>query len=225
MRTIADIRLYRSETVNEYGAPSLEDFAGHALTASVHRIAMKLREQGFSLGEFDHLYLIFTPDQPEGTISLSDTVDRYHPWYRLCYVHTSEEDYARLHEAEACEYVINALGRVLTSLFSNNSFSEKQILACIQHALEHGEQMQVRFKEKQTATRKAEVFLRYLDACRYWPLLCVHDAEGALLLEQDLPETLMLDAYGEILLSRKKVTIKPRRNAFTENMSPMVFEY
>lgn len=44
-----------------------------------------------------------------------------------------------------------------------------------------------------------------------------------LLFETDLPETNSLDAYGEIQLSSKKVTIKPRKNAFLNKSEPLTF--
>ena len=52
---------------------------------------MKLRENEFSLGEFDHLYVNFTTSAINGTMNLSDKVDKYHPWYRYCHVHVEKE--------------------------------------------------------------------------------------------------------------------------------------
>ena len=44
-----------------------------------------------------------------------------------------------------------------------------------------------------------------------------------LLFETDLPETNSLDAYGEIQLSSKKVTIKPRKNGFLNKSEPLTY--
>jgi len=41
----------------------------------------------------------------------------------------------------------------------------------------------------------------------------------------DLPEAVMLDYLGELQVSTKRVTIKPRKNAFTEQNEPLFFEY
>lgn len=54
--TIKDLRLYRGDQISESEAYSLCLFADKKLTATVFRIAMKLREQGFSMGDYDHLY-------------------------------------------------------------------------------------------------------------------------------------------------------------------------
>jgi hypothetical protein len=53
----------------------------------------------------------------------------------------------------------------------------------------------------------------------------VHDAEDNLLFEKDLPEAVMLDYLGDIQVSTKRVAIKPRKNAFTTQIAPLVFEY
>ena len=59
-KTIGDIRLYKSESRNEYGVYNTEPFADKKLNAIVQRVVMKLRENEFSLGDFDHLYINFT---------------------------------------------------------------------------------------------------------------------------------------------------------------------
>lgn len=79
----------------------------------------------------------------------------------------------------------------------------------------------MKFKEKRASKNKAIIYLRYLDNTRYLPLLRVWDLEDNLLLEKDLPETSSFDAYGEIQLSVRKVTIKPRKNSFSKNLKPI----
>ena len=60
MKPIADIRLYRCERYDALTPPATLPIADKPLSAAVKRIVMKLRERRFSLGEFDHLYCIFT---------------------------------------------------------------------------------------------------------------------------------------------------------------------
>jgi hypothetical protein len=47
--------------------------------------------------------------------------------------------------------------------------------------------------------------------------------DGHELLRKDLPETIDLNIIGEIQLSSKKVTIKPRKNTFTVDLKPITF--
>ena len=111
------------------------------------------------------------------------------------------------------------------AFFVSEDFDKASILSCVQQAVEQGQEMLMKYKEKVSAKRKAVVFLRFLDSCKFRPLLSVYDNEDNLLFETDLPETVMLDYLGDIQVSAKRVTIKPRKNAFTSNSHPLVFEY
>ena len=65
-KIISDIRLFKSKSQND-----LSSYIPDAkkINAIVNRMVMKLRENEFSLGEFDHLYINFTTcDMPEKII-------------------------------------------------------------------------------------------------------------------------------------------------------------
>lgn len=218
-RIIADIRLFRSEGRNSSGHFDMVSFGDKKLNAVVKRIVMKLREHGFSMGDFDHLYINFT------LCELSREVDRYHPWFRHCHVRVTREIYERLGTAESHEHIVRMIGDVLTAFFARGDFDEARISDCIREAVTGGEEMLVPFKEKTTAKRRVVIYLRFLDSCRYAPLLRVYDGEGALLLQRDLPQSVTLDHLGELQVGLKKVTVKPRKNAFTAGKKPIVFEY
>lgn len=55
----------------------------------------------------------------------------------------------------------------------------------------------------------------------YAPQLKVYDLAGNIMLEKDLLETATLDCFGEIQLSTKKVTVKPRKNCIAKNLEPI----
>ena len=186
---------------------------------------MKLRENEFSLGDFDHLYVNFTTCDMAEKMNLSDEVDRYHPWFRYCNIHTEEDLYNKLGSPETWNEIILHIQNALTTYFTSEDFDEAHILSCIQQAVEQGEEMLMKFKEKVSTKRKAVIFLRFLDTCRFFPLLRVYDAENNLLFETDLPQTVVLDYLGEIQVSAKRVTIKPRKNAYTAQNKPLVFDY
>ena len=225
MKLISDIRLYKSEAQNEYGIYMTESFADKKLNAVVERIVMKLRENQFSLGEFDHLYINFTTCHMDEQMSLSAKADKYHPWQKYCSVHIEKDLYHKLGSPETTNIIIRWIRNILVAYFSSKDFNETRILSCIQQAIEQGENMLMKFKEKSNTKRKAVIFLRYLDTCMYYPLLQVYDAEDNLLFEKDLPETLTLDFIGDIQVNTKQVIIKPRKNAFTTQNKPLVFDY
>jgi hypothetical protein len=92
-------------------------------------------------------------------------------------------------------------------------------------ALCEGENMIMRFKEKRAAKTSAVIFLRCLDDGKYLPLLCVYDADGKEILRRDLPASSELLQIGEIALSSKKVTVKPRKSVFAKDLAPITFEF
>jgi hypothetical protein len=224
-RIISDIRLFKSDFQNEYGGYNTISFGGKKLNAIVKRVVMKLRENEFSFGEFDHLYINFTTCEMAEKMSLSDKTDRYDPWYRYCSFYIEKEQYQKLGSPETHDNIIHWISSILVAYFTSEDFDESRIRSCVQQAIEQGEDMLMKFKEKISTKRKAVIFLRYLDTCKFYPLLRVYDTEDNLLFEKDLPETLTLDYLGDIQISAKRVAIKPRKNAFTTQNTPCVFEY
>lgn len=218
MKKISDIRIYKSsDTMRPTG------FASKELNIAVRRVAMKLREQNFSLGEFDHLYLNFTTSRPVGTIELIDKVDRYHPWYRYCDIGVSAGEYENLGNHDCFEYIFENIKTILHEKFCTDDITEKIVSEAIVEA-KKGASMLMRFKEKKSAKMIATIYLRLLDSGYFLPLLQVTDYDGNEILSVDLQETLDMNTIGEILLNSKKVTIKPRKNVFANGLEPISFE-
>lgn len=226
MKVIKDIRIYKSDVENIDGNSLPISFEDKELIAIIRRIVMKLRENNFSLGEFDHLYINFTTCTVNGEIALSKrSVDRYYSWYRYYDVNISDNMFSELGNPELRNEVVNLIKKVLIQNFATGSFDEKQICSCFTQALEQGENMLMKFKEKVTEKRKVIIYLRFLNKCQYLPLLRVLDMKDKILFETDLPETPDLNYLGNIQVSNKKVTVKPRKNAYTKTIQPLVFEY
>ena len=157
-KIISDIRLYRSESQNEYGVYATESIAEKKLNAIVQRVVMKLREYEFSLGEFDHLYINFTTCDIGKKTILSDYVDKYHPWYRYCLVHIEKDTYDKLDSIENYDYIVQWIRNILVTYFSSQDFDETCILSCVQQAVDQSENMLMKFKEKISTNRKAVIF-------------------------------------------------------------------
>lgn len=224
MPVIKDIRLYRSKVDNIDGNSHPNSFVNKELNIVIRRIVMKLRENGFELENFDHIYINLTTINIENEMVLSKrTIDRYHSWYRYYDVEISQSLFDSLETKQCMDEVLTIVGRVLCHFFNSQDFTSDKIQSCILEAISKGENMTMMFKEKVTTKNKAIIYLRYLDSGRYFPLLRVLDLEDNILLEEDLPETNSLDAFGTIQLSTKKVTIKPRKNMFAEGNEPISF--
>ena len=226
MSIIKCIRVFRSKIENVSGNSLPEDFVNKQLDCTLKRITMKLRENGFTLGDFDHLYinLSICPMSEQMTLSKRGK-DEYHPWYRYYDVEIDQDLYDALETEESVPSVVEIVDKVLQQFFSNLGISSELIHSFVTEAVSQGEKMEMLFKSKTTTNRKALVFLRFLNTAQYYPLLRVYDSDGALLFEKDLPKTNELNAYGEILLNKKSVTIKPRKNSFTKHIHSMTFVF
>lgn len=223
MKPISDIRLYRSSIPNIDGNSHPSEFAPKQLNIIVTRIVMKLRENGFSLGEYDHLYINFTTCLPSGEIEPAKrSVDAYHKWYRYYDVGVSDELYQKLESQSNIEFVIEQIKNVLNAYFCTEK--NCSVEPCIEEALNKGEDMLMLYKSKQTSKRKADICLQLLDNGMYCPNLFVYDQDGTELLHQKLPCTLDLMSLCEIQLSSKKVVVKPRKNNLASQLEPLEFE-
>lgn len=224
MAAIKDIRIYRSSIENVDGNSLPSSFACKELNCIIHRIVMKLRENNFTLGDFDHLYINLTTCCVENEIAPAKrSKDRYHPMYRYYDVKISQTFFDMLETSQSIHAVIEIVERVLQEYFRTQQFDKEFIHSCFSEATMQGENMLMKFKEKKSAKNKAIIYLRYMNNGRYFPLLRVYDIDDNLLLEKDLPETHELSVFGEIQLSEKKVTIKPRKNYFARDFEPMTF--
>ncbi len=224
-KLISDIRVYKSKIENVDGNSTPESFTNKKLNVILHRIVMKLRESKFSLGEFDHLYLNFTVCLDEGSMQLAKRIiDCYHSWYRWYDIGVSRALFNSLEENECIEEVVSFVEQILLKFFATDSNSVGIIKDSIKVAVNQGENMLMFFKEKKSAKAKADIYLRFLDSARYCPLLCVYDLDGCEILRKDLPETIDLASVGEIQLSSKRVTVKPRKSVFAGGLIPITFE-
>ena len=223
MAIISDIRIYRCKVENITGVLP-EAFINKKLHAVAARICMKLRENGFSMGDFDHLYINLSTCVGEGDVKpAAKSPDRYHPWYRYYDVGISQALYDSLETPDCIPAVSGLIDKILTTQFSTPEFDGDKISECVFEAVTQGEDMLMKFKEKVSSQRRAVLYLRYLDTCMNFPLLRVYDNDGNIVLEKDLPESLTLDNLGQISVSSRKVTIRPRKNSWTKG-EPIVFE-
>ena len=226
MRVIKDIRVYRSSVENIDGNSLPDGFTNKELHCVIHRIVMKLREVGFSLGEFDHLFINLTTCAVTNKVALAErSLYRDYPWLRYYDVEISQFLYDSLGEKQSVIPVVEIIEQVIQKFFCTPEFDAATIGAYFSEALTQGENMLMKFREKRTDHVIASVYLRYLDSGQYEPLLRVTTTDDRLLFEKRLKRTLRLDAFGEIRISKKRITIIPRRNSFTKEMKPMLFDY
>lgn len=222
LKPISDIRLYRSQIENIDGNSYPSEFAPKELNIIINRIVMKLRENNFTLGDFDHIYLNFTTCLENGVILPSKrSVDPYHKWYRYYDIGVSEEKYHLLDTADCMDFIVEQIKKTLDAYFSSSGCAVED---CISEALNKGENMMMLYKTKQTPKLKGSIYLQLLDSGEYLPNLFVYEQDGTEIMHEKLPRTLDLMSLGEIQLSSKKVVVKPRNNSLARGLEPIIFE-
>lgn len=222
---IKDIRLFKSEFMNADRRPLPKGLTSRRLYVITRRILLKLRENNFSLGEFDHLYLNFTPVIPEGEIAPAKrTVSESDSWFRFYDIGISQEQFDHLEEPEQEDLVFDRMQETLLKYFAGDDL-EPAIRESVKAALEQGADMKMVYKTKQAQNHTAVLYLRFLDNGQYYPLLCVYDAEDKPVLEQDMDPIWDLSTLGEIKLARKRVSIYPRQTAKSKTFRPQSYEF
>lgn len=160
LRAIKDIRLYESDEPNETGC-ALPRQLGRLLPArssfsySAQRIARKLHELQFSIGEADHLYLNFTSCLDAGLIQVSTR----HPEKWILYVDVGMDVVAfrskslKEQEQDMLDYVFNALDLLVTDK------SQQEALWLAKEAWrKEGKYMKIQVKTKETQGYEVQVF-------------------------------------------------------------------
>ncbi len=225
-KVISDIRVYKSCIPNIDGNALPSNINNKKLNIVLHRIVMKLRENGFSLGEFDHLYLNFTMClDKDYIISSKRQHDPYHTWYRYYDIGVDKAFYDTLDLDQSIESVIMLVEKALLEHFAAEEDMQKIVKSSVNDAMSQKENMLMRYKSKESTNRKAVLYLRLLDSGYYHPLLCVYDLDGNELLKKDLSVSLDLNPYGIICLSSKRVIIKPKTNVLATELKPISFNF
>ncbi len=226
MQIIKDIRLYKSDIENIDGNSLPSEFMTKENNIVICRIVMKLREYGLVLGEFHHLYINFTVCVPPDTIQFSKrSIDPYYKWYRYVDFGVKEEDFNKL-DTYSAEYFAEKVKTVLCEMFVKNDSDLENIKNCITVTLRDKEKTCAKYKEKKSAKLTAVIYLRIDNNGYNFPLLVVtQNISGREILRKDLPLTHTFHQYGTIQLSNKRVQINPRKNSFSSDLKPIIFEF
>lgn len=221
MKIISDIRLFKSSIANINGnsPPKYLDNKRFAIIA--RRIAMKLREAKIELDGFDHVYLNFTPCVPKDSIQLAQReVDGNFSWYRYFDIGVDQEFFDKIENSDSFTHISQLIIRALCEI----THSSSDIEGLINEVLDRGEDCRMKFKEKSTKAGTAVIYLRLLNNGYYLPSISVTNTDGITVFNEDLQQIVDFNILGEIQLSGKSVTIKPRKNMFTEGLEPIRFQ-
>jgi len=217
---IADIRYFESSTTNSLNAAfgflyTVED---NEFLSAVIRFILKLREIGFCLPDFDHIYIQLTPSLCDGDILKSDKVDPYHKFYRLIFVGVSPDFFNSLGEGKKVSFLIDRAVGVIQKYFCNSDEEKARVAQCAEIILERGEQERIIFKEKKADHCTAQIAVKVLDCDAFQACVRVLK-DQAVLKEVEYPKILgrfeLSFQFGSIQINKSSVKIKPKKNSLS----------
>lgn len=222
MKKIADIRLFASDTPNVDGANSLANALQNKSSAVfARRVVMKLREQGFSLGGFDHLYINFTTCAVEGGIAPARL--SFQTWYRFYDVHVDKDTQKNISCEEDAAIAAQLIQSVLLKYFAATEKDEAIIVKSI-NAAKEGDKMAVLYMEKKYSKCTISVYISLNNKGEFCPILQIMKKDGTLIQRKRMKPCVEMGTYGDIRFDGERVLIKPRKNAYYAKRKPIVIE-
>ena len=214
MDLIKDIRFF-----SEHPDPMLAKYHIHGMKDILQRLLLLLRHEGFTFGDFDHLYMNYTPSLPHGEVRPSQRpVDRYHPWLR----YTDAGCDIGLFRAMTLEEQRRFLSETLRKAVRLHADEANCAIfdRCYDRVMELGSALVIPYKEKTGAHLRITVSTTIDDDARFHPIVRIYDKADTLLLEEHLKSCgrdAFLAQFGTISLGKRTVRIDPRKGWLLES--------
>ena len=221
MKLIIDIRYYPSK-IDNYGYDtylgSPYSIDGKAASTVLMRFVLKLREIGFCLPDFNHIYVSLSPSLEENEIQKLDNNDPYHKFHRDFCVGVSPGYFNSLSENEKQALLIEKAVAVIQRYYCESDEEKAKISHCAKVILENGVNERIIFKEKKAEHCSVQIIVSVLDFNTFKASTRIMRGDEVV-KEIEYPETLnqfeLPFQFGSITIGKKAVTIKPKKNSFS----------
>ena len=218
MNLIKDIRLFESEgpAASATYMRGLYGFDGMDMQDILQRLLFLLRHEGFSLGDFDHLYMNYTTSLPHGQVRRdSRGRDPYFPWFRFVDCGCDREIFGAMTMEDQRRFLTEAIRKAvrLHADEANCAIFD----SCYAKVMELGADLEIPYKEKSGEHLRITVSTTIDDETQYHPIVRIFDKEDKLLLEEQLKSCgreSFLAQFGTISLGKRTVRIEPRKSDF-----------
>lgn len=209
MNLIQDIRFF-----SEHPDPSLEKFHIRQMQDIIQRLLFLLRWEGFGFGDFDHLYMNYTPALPHGQVRLSDRpVDRYHPWLRYVDAGCDLQVFHAAPIAQQRQFLAQSI-RDAAALHANE-VNLRIFDRCYEQVMTLGARLEIPYREKNGEHLRIRISATISDDGRFHPIIRIFDPSAHLLRTEELPacdRERFLCQFGTISLGKRSVRIEPRKS-------------
>lgn len=208
MNLIKDIRLFESGGADGSPAASatymrgLYGFDGMDMQDILQRLLFLLRHEGFSLGEFDHLYMNYTTSLPHGQVQRNPRErDPYFPWFRFVDCGCDVETFGAMCMDQQRQFLSEAIRKAvhLHADEENAAIFDR----CYEAVMEKGADLEIPYKEKVGEHLRLTISATISDEVDFLPIVRIFDLNGSLLLEKQLR------SYGrdEFILQFRGITL------------------
>ena len=211
MKLIQDIRFF-----SEHPDPMLAKYHIHGMKDILQRLLFLLRHEGFTFGDFDHLYMNYTPSLPHGEVRRSpQPVDRYHPWLRYTDAGCAIDIFTSMTVSEQRQF----LAQTIQKAFHLHADEENRFIfdRCYERVMALGPALVIPYKEKSGEHLRIAISTTIDDDARFHPIVRIYDKADTLLLEEHLKSCgreAFLAQFGTITLGKRTVRIDPRKSDF-----------
>lgn len=211
MNLIQDIRFF-----SEHPDPMLAKYHIHGMKDILQRLLFLLRHEGFTFGDFDHLYMNYTPSLPHGEVRPSQRpVDRYHPWLRDTDAGCDIDLFRSMTREEQRRFLSETIRKA--ALLHADEGNAAIFENCYQSVMAHGPALVIPYKEKSGEHLRIAISTTIDDDARFHPIVRIYDKADTLLLEEHLKSCgreAFLAQFGTITLGKRTVRIDPRKSDF-----------
>lgn len=187
------------------------------------KMALLLREKGFTLMDFDRLTIVLSEAVPEGAIVFSERITD--KWMRYVDYGIKRDVLNALTPKEQEDALLEIAQRVLRELFVDTAEKAAMLEEAVKAIQTYTEEIDIVYQSKQDKVVRVESVVTIYSSGHCRLAAKIMDLEGKLLTEQELCQCdnlqQALQYSGTILIRKNRVVIKPINNVTTKELQPI----
>ncbi len=223
LKLIEDIRLFESDVDNIDGNPNPTDFGqlyqyNYRDWADIStRYLFKLREIGFSMPDFTHIYLNLTPLLRDGETRLAARArDPYHPFFHYVDVGLTVDRFNALSQRDKSRLLLDAAVRVLQRHFCPSEAQRIAVEHCAAFIREQGAEAPIIYKHKENGDDCVDIVMKVINYNAFRPSVRIRRGSQppvVYVFDKTLDRCGLLARFGSITIHKQSVVIHARRTS------------
>lgn len=229
MNLIKDIRLYADhDSARERSGRTYQYDFKHC-RGVIHRLLFLLRHRGFGFGDFDHLYVNFTPCVPHGEVrDVNRSNIREFAWLHYVDAGCDVDTFNNWELKEKTDFVLESIKKA--AMLKAPEEMRELFAHTFEEVLEQGEYLLIPYRRKENENFQVEIFVQISDELDFLPLIRVSDREGNLVAEQRLRSygrDEFISQIGTTTIGKRSIRIANRKNWYADfyDLKPIKIEW